>query len=173
MLVACLDKAKADYDKCVDRDKSYDVKGAVAACSAAVAADPKSPSGQAAAKKLYDLQLVSDKIKTEAADKAARDAKIDKDEPLVVAAPSATQVTVADSATAAAVATTPGDVVGQAQALFQSGDLAGARALLEPRVLGTHAKPTLPEGSLLEQICMAQKDRRCLASLKALARKRH
>ena len=166
MLVACLDKAKADYDKCVDRDKSYDVKGAVEACSAAVAADPKSPSGQAAAKKLYDLQLVSDKIKTEAADKAARDAKIDKDEPLVVAAPSASAVAVADSAAAA-----PADVLGQAQALYDSGDLAGARALLEPRVLGAHAKPNYPEGHLLEQICVAQNDRRCLASLKALVRK--
>lgn len=167
MLVACLDKAKADYDKCVDRDKNYDVKGAVEACSAAVAADPKSPSGQAAAKKLYDLQLVSEKIKTETADKAARDAKIDKDEPLVLAAPSASAVTLADSAAAAPA----DDVLGQAQTLYASGDLAGARALLEPRVLGAHAKPTFPEGHLLQQICMAQKDRRCIASLKALVRK--
>ena len=170
MLVGRLDKAKADYDKCVDRDKNYDVKGAVEACSAAVAADPKSPSGQAAAKKLYDLQLMSDKIKTEAADKAARDAKIDKDEPLVVAAPSATAVE--DSTTAQAVAVAP-DPFGQAQVLFRSGNLAGARALLEPLVFGAHAKPTLAEGTLLEQICMAQKDRPCVMSLKALARKLH
>jgi hypothetical protein len=170
LLAGCVDKGKADYDKCVELDKSYDVKGAVAACQAAVAADSNSPSGQAAAKKLLDLQSVEDKLKAEASDKAAREARINKDEP---PQPSAT-VTAAAVAVAQATATAldddapPGVVVEQAQALANAGELANARALLEPRVFGKKAKPTRDELKLLGVICKQQKDGRCL---KALVRK--
>src|SRR5262245_40478392 len=85
LLASCMDKAKADYDRCVERDRNYDVAGAVAACQAAVAADSKSPSGQAAAKKLIDLQTVNDKMKVEHDEKSMREANIKKkEEPLVV-----------------------------------------------------------------------------------------
>lgn len=173
LATACLDKAKPDYDKCVERDHNYDVKGAVAACSAAVAADSKSPAGQAAAKKLFDLQSVDDKLKAEAADKAAREAKIAKDDPDVSPPPTATAAAAATATTVTlTVAPDAGSngVLAQAQALYDSGDKAGARALLESRVLGAHAKPTRAEGLLLGKICFEQHDRECVLILKRKAR---
>ena len=59
---ACADKAKADYDKCVKLEAEYKTVEARDACRAAVKADPKSKSGQAAANKLVTLNLEADKI---------------------------------------------------------------------------------------------------------------
>ncbi|HEX4516911.1 MAG TPA: hypothetical protein VGH87_11475 [Polyangiaceae bacterium] len=148
LLAGCVDKAKADYDRCVERDQGYDVKGAVESCQAAVAADPKSVSGQAAAKKLLDLDRVADKLKTEQQEKLDRDAKIKKDDPPLVIVHSAD--------TAAAAPPTPYE---QAFALNASGDQAGARAILDPRVGA--GKATLDEAKLLRDICKAQQDRKC------------
>lgn len=165
---ACVDKAKADYDRCIDRDRNYDAKGAAAACSAAVAADPNSPSGQAAAKKLQELQSVEDKINAEAADKAARDAKIQKDEVLVVQS-SATVAPMASAppgASAVALAAGGSDTLAQAQALYAAGDLAGARKVLEDKIADGTEKPSKDELKLLGDICKTQKDKRCLSLLK-------
>ena len=167
LLAGCVDKAKADYDRCVDLDRNYDVKGAVAACSAAVAADSKSPSGLAAADKLLQLQRVQDKLKVEADDKAKRDAKIAQEDPI---APSAT-ASVAAVATTQNVVTSPDagseSIVLQAQALLESGDPAGARALLDPVVFGRN-KPPKDAVKLMAGVCKAQKDRKCLAAVKKL-----
>jgi hypothetical protein len=152
LLAGCIDKAKADYDRCVDRDQNYDVKGAVEACQAAVAADSKSVSGQAAAKKLLDLDRVADKLKTEQQEKLDRDAKIKKDDPPLVIVHSA--------ATTAAAPPTPYE---QAFALNASGDQAGARAILDPRIAA--GKGTLDEAKLLREICKAQQDKKCVKLL--------
>ncbi|HEY1954255.1 MAG TPA: hypothetical protein VGH28_01545 [Polyangiaceae bacterium] len=171
LAAACQDKAKADYDRCVDLDKNYDVKGAAAACSAAVAADSKSPSGQAAAKKLLDLQSVSDKLKAENADKAARDAILKKDQPELLPVATATE-TVAPAPTELAADAGADEVVAVAHALYVSGDYAGARKILDPRVLGKGVKGVDPfEANLLADVCTAQQDRKCGAALVALARK--
>jgi hypothetical protein len=155
LLSACLDKAKADYDKCIDRDRNYDVAGAVAACQAAVAADPKSTSGEAAAKKLLDLQTVSDKMKVEREEKSQRETSIKKDDPpLVIVHPTASA---APSSSAAPT------VLSQAQALMAKGDDKGARALIQERALAGDASPE--ELKLLKSICKAQKDKACLAAL--------
>jgi hypothetical protein len=149
-----MDKAKADYDRCVERDQNYDVAGAVTACRAAVAADAKSPSGLAAAKKLLDLDRVNDKLKVEAQEKSQRDAKIKKDdEPLVIVHSAAPTGSVAPPLTPFA----------QASALYASGDKAGARAILEPRLLD--GSGTKEDAKLLHDICKAQKDKACLTAL--------
>jgi hypothetical protein len=148
---ACVDKAKADYDLCVERQKAYDVPGAYSACAAAVAADPKSVSGQAAAKDFENLKTVVDKLQAEKVEKSERDKAITKDEPPPPPRPSAT-------ASAA-----PIPISAQAQALYANGDVVGARALLEPRVL--QKKGALDEANLLKMICKAQKDKQCIATL--------
>ncbi len=157
LLTGCLDKAKADYDKCLDRERNYDVPGAVAACQAAVAADPKSTSGEAAAKKLVDLQTVSAKMKTEADEKSQREASIKKDEPPLVvvhsAAPVASGATLPPGATPYA----------QAQALMAAGDSDGARKIIQPRAWGGTASSD--EMRLLLKICKQQKDKLCLQAL--------
>jgi hypothetical protein len=153
LLAGCMDKAKADYDRCVDRDRNYDVKGAVEACKAAVAADSKSPSGQAAAKKLLDLDRVADKLKTEQQEKTEREATIKKDDPPLV-------VTHVPTATGSAPPPTPYE---QAFALNASGDQAGARAIVEPRVMA--GKGTSDELKLLRDICKAQLDKKCMKAL--------
>jgi len=155
LLAGCIDKAKADYDRCVERDQNYDVKGATESCQAAVAADSKSPSGQAAAKKLLDLERVADKLKVEQQEKSQREATIKKDDPPLV-------VTHVPTATANAVPPTPYE---QAFALNASGDAAGARAILEPRVMG--GKGTQDEAKLMRDICKAQQDKKCLKTLLA------
>lgn len=155
LLVGCMDKAKADYDKCVERDRNYDVAGAVSACQAAVAADPKSASGQAAAKKLLDLQTVNDKLKVEHDEKSAREANIKKEDPPLVVVHSA--------APSATVAPTP---LAQAQALMASGDNEGARAILQERALNGTA--TGDEVKLLQKICKQQKDKVCLTAIAKL-----
>ncbi len=161
LLVGCMDKAKADYDKCVERDRNYDVAGAVSACQAAVAADPKSPSGQAAAKKLLDLQTVNDKLKVEHDEKSAREANIKKEDPPLVVVHSAAPMV--SGAPQQVVASSDGSVLAQAQALMASGDTAGARALLQERALNGTA--TGDEAKLLHKICKQQKDKVCLAAL--------
>jgi hypothetical protein len=156
LFAGCMDKAKADYDRCVERDQNYDVKGAVAACQAAVAADPKSPSGVAAADKLLQLDRVADKLKTEAQEKSDREAKIKKDDPPLV---------IVHSAAPASSNATPPTPYDQAFALNASGDQAGARAILEPRVMG--GKGSTDEAKLMRDICKAQQDKKCLKTLLA------
>jgi hypothetical protein len=167
VLLGCVDKAKPDYDRCVERDQSYDVPGAYSACAAAVAADPKSLSGLAAKKKLDDLQLVVDKLQAERAEKDTRDKAIKRDEPPPPVA------TITTTAVIPPVMVVPfdggvgGPYVVQATALSTSGDQAGARAILEPRVFGT-GKGASDEVILLKNICKAQHDKTCL---KAIAQK--
>ena len=156
LLAGCMDKAKADYDRCVERDQNYDVNGAVTACQAAVAADPKSPSGVAAADKLLQLNRVADKLKTEAQEKSDREAKIKKDDPPLV---------VTHVPTASASNAPPPTPYEQAIALNASGDQAGARAILEPRVMA--GKGTVDEAKLMRDICKAQADKKCLKTLLA------
>lgn len=162
LCVSCLDKAKPDWDRCVERDKAYDTAGAASACAAAVAADPKSASGQLAQKRLGELQLMLDKMKVERDDKTARDEAIKRASEIA----NAPTTTATVAATAAVAQGTPFE---QAQALFNAGDAAGARAILEPRMT---QKPTREEASLLVDVCKAQKDNACLTKLKrgAMAR---
>jgi hypothetical protein len=56
LLFACTDNAQPDYAKCVQLEAAGDLKGAAAACSAAVVVDPRSQSGKAAAEKLKAVQ---------------------------------------------------------------------------------------------------------------------
>jgi hypothetical protein len=164
LVAACVDKAKADYDRCVERQKAYDVAGAYSACAAAVADDPKSVSGLAAAKDLDNMTPVYQKLQNERAERESRDKAITKDEPLPPPRPSATA--------SAAVVVWDGGVGGpffdQANALFASGDLVGARAILEPRVRTQTGASD--EVALLRTICKSQKDKACLT---ALGRKYH
>ena len=163
LLAGCVDKAKADYDHCVERQKAYDVAGAYSACAAAVAADPKTVSGIAAEKDLENLKPVYDKLQAERAERSDRDKAIKRDEPPhVVSAPSASSSAVADANAQQSVAL-------EAQLLYATGDLAGARALLDPRVLEA-PKGAPDEITLLRSICKAQKDKACLT---ALGRKYH
>lgn len=60
--LACADKAKPAYEQCVKLEAEYETVKARDACQAAVKADPKSKSGQAAANKLVELNLEADKI---------------------------------------------------------------------------------------------------------------
>jgi len=156
LVTGCDDKAKADYDRCVERDHNYDVAGAVSACQAAVATDSKSQSGQAAAKKLLELQSVSDKLKAEQAEKIERDKKIKKDDPPLVVMHSAEPVSSVVS---------PGDNTPyvQAQALITSGDNKGAQKLLQERLTSGTASPD--ELKLLQKVCRQLKDKTCLAAI--------
>jgi hypothetical protein len=89
-----------------------------------------------------------------------------------------TQAVPTNTATVTATATQPtatatathtarpsgGNVFPQASALVTSGDPAGARALLEPRVFGSgHA--TTEEVNLLRGICKSQHDKSCTAAI--------
>lgn len=56
LTVSCKDKAEPDYAKCVQADTAGEVQAAWTACNAAVAADPNSTSGKAAATKLAELK---------------------------------------------------------------------------------------------------------------------
>jgi hypothetical protein len=152
LLAGCVDKAKADYDRCVERDQNYDVKGARESCQAAVAADPKSVSGQAAAKKLLDLDRVADKLAIEQKEKSDRDEKIKKAEPPLVIVHSASTVS--------APPPTPLD---QENALMAQGNKDGARQMITERMLTNAA--TKEEAKLLKDICTAQKDKSCLKLL--------
>lgn len=59
--VACTDTAKPLYAECLLAEVNGDVPRAVAACKAAVAVDPSSRSGKAAAEKLTELEVASEK----------------------------------------------------------------------------------------------------------------
>ncbi len=157
-LAACVDKAKPDWDRCMERDQHYDVAGAYSACQAAVAADANGASGQAAAKKLDQLKPVVDRIRAEHELKAARELAIKKSDPTVLAlgVPPAHVRPEWDGG-----ANGPNYVA--AQALADSGDVAGARTLIEARVVTGKAAPD--EIALLKSICKTQKDKHCLASL--------
>lgn len=150
LLAGCMDKAKADYDRCVERDQNYDVKGAREACQAAVAADSKSPSGLAAAKKLLDLDRVADKLAAEQKEKSDREAKIKKDDPPLVIVHSA-----APSSTAP-----PLSPLQQENALLAQGDKDGARTMIGQRMLDGTA--TKDEAKLAKELCTAMKDKQCL-----------
>jgi hypothetical protein len=149
LLAGCMDKAKPDYDRCVERDQNYDVAGAVAACQAAVAADSKSPSGQAAAKKLLDLDRVADKLKTEQAEKLRREATIKKDDPPLVIVHSASTVNVP-----------PPTMIEQENAMVANGNQVGAKTLIMQHI--SDQTSTKEEMKLLKEICTAQKDKACL-----------
>lgn len=160
-LAGCTDKAKAQYDQCVLLEQSYDVKGAAAACSAAVAADPNSTSGQAAAKKLEDLRGVEDKMATEERDKAAREARLQKDEPEALPTPRAT--------VEPARTMTVDEVLEQARTMWESGDTAGAKALLEQTVLPEDGGKASPEVvRAMKKVCARHHDERCMAIVKKL-----
>lgn len=160
-LAACLDKAKPDWDRCMERDQNYDVAGAYSACQAAVAADPNGASGQAAAEKLDQLKPVIDRIRAEHELKAARELAIKKSDPTVLAlgVPPAPVKPEWDGG-----ANGPNYVA--AQALADSGDVAAARSLIEARMVT--GKAANDEIALLKTICKAQKDKRCLTSLSKL-----
>lgn len=68
--MGCADKAQPKYDECVALEGKADLKGAVAACEAAVAASPESKAGKAAADKLTTLKAAIKKQEDEAAAKA-------------------------------------------------------------------------------------------------------
>jgi hypothetical protein len=55
-LLGCADRAEPEYAKCVQSDIAGDVAAAWAACNTAIAADPTSDSGKAAATKLAALK---------------------------------------------------------------------------------------------------------------------
>ena len=151
LLAGCMDKAKADYDRCVERDQNYDVKGARDACQAAVAADSKSPSGQAAAKKLLDLDRVAEKLKAEQQEKLDREAKIKKDDPPLV---------IVHTASASASAAPPPSPIEQERALLAQGDKDGARMMIGQRMLDGTA--TKEEAKLAKELCTSMKDKQCL-----------
>ncbi len=165
LCVSCLDKAKPDWDRCVERDKAYDTAGAASACAAAVAADPKSTSGQLAQKRLVELQLMLDKMKAEHDDKTARDEAIKRASD-VASAPTATAAPTVVATVGASAIVVQGNPLDQAQALFNAGDAAGARAILEPYL---KQKPSREGALLLADICTAQHDNACLAKLKKIA----
>jgi hypothetical protein len=152
LLAGCMDKAKADYDRCVERDQNYDVKGAREACQAAIAADPKSPSGLAAAEKLVQLDRVVDKLAVEQKEKSDRDAKIKKDDPPLVIVHSA-----------AASAAPPPSAIELENALVAQGNKDGARQMIMNHLNDSSA--TKEELKLLKDLCTAQKDKACLKLL--------
>jgi len=151
LLAGCIDKAKADYDRCVERDQNYDVKGAVAACQAAVAADPNSPSGKAAAEKLLQLGRVADKLAAEQKEKSDRDLSIKKDDPPLV---------IVHSAAPTASAAPPMTPLQQENALLAQGDKEGARVMIGQRMLDGLA--TKDEAKLAKELCTSMKDKQCL-----------
>ncbi len=164
LATGCLDKAKADYDRCVERDKNYDVPGAYSACAAAVAADPKSISGQEAQKKLETLGAVVDKLKVERDEKSARDTAIKRDEPPPPIASTSPTAFIPPVVVVPFDGGMGGPYFVQAQTLYLNGDAAGARAIIEPRVFGA-TKGAMDEVKLMKTICVAQKDNACLRSL--------
>ena len=74
LITACTDKAKPDYDNCVQQDVRGDIQVAWAACNAAVAADPGSASGKAAAARLIVMKPVFDQLKADQATAAQQQA---------------------------------------------------------------------------------------------------
>lgn len=72
-LVACADKAKPDFAKCVELEASGKVREAAESCKASIAADPGSASGKAAAEKLKALQPALEQQDAVDAAKAAAD----------------------------------------------------------------------------------------------------
>ncbi len=163
---ACVDKARADWDRCIERDKSYDVPGAYSACAAAAAADPNSSSGQAAKRKLGDLQLMMDKMKAEQADKAARDDAIKKASE--VAATTATAQSTSLTIDPMQTAYDGGVSLDEVRARVAKGDVAGARTLLEARAMTGNA--TSDELSMLITVCKGQRDKACVKKYSAMKR---
>jgi pSer/pThr/pTyr-binding forkhead associated (FHA) protein len=70
----------------------------------------------------------------------------------------------APTATHTATHPSGGSAFSQASALVTSGDNAGARALLEPRVFGA-GKASSDEVSLLKGICRQQRDKNCVTAI--------
>lgn len=71
-VAGCADAAQPKYGECVTAEAQGDVVTAAKACEGAVAVDPNSTSGKAAAEKLAAMQPALTKAKAE---KAERDAK--------------------------------------------------------------------------------------------------
>ncbi len=74
VVAGCGDKAEADFAHCVAADAKADFSTAAKACEAAIAADPNSTSGKAAAAKLKDIQVSVDKANKKATAQAAAEA---------------------------------------------------------------------------------------------------
>lgn len=70
--VACEDKARPEFGKCVAADAKGDVLAAATACEAAVTADATSTSGKEAALKLASMQPAVTKARAEKAEKDAK-----------------------------------------------------------------------------------------------------
>ncbi len=62
MLAGCEDKAKAEYEHCLQLEQANDIEEAWRACSTAEYSDPNSKSGKAAAEKYKQLDPVARKI---------------------------------------------------------------------------------------------------------------
>jgi hypothetical protein len=95
VLIACTDKAKPDYDRCVKEleDQPDHIEQAADMCAAAVAADPGTTSGKAAAARLKDLQVeVAQRAKAKA------DAKVKADAEAAAQAQAAAQAAAAQAA---------------------------------------------------------------------------
>lgn len=76
ILSGCKDKAKDGYERCLEREKSNDMREAYLDCNLAALLDPTSKSGVAAAQKAAQLKPGFDKIMEErnAKDRAAQQA---------------------------------------------------------------------------------------------------
>ena len=78
-LVGCEDKAKPSYAKCVTADSQGNFQHAWDACNEAIAADPTSTSGKAAAAKLAESKYVAWKKSEDDRSTAASAAKAQSD----------------------------------------------------------------------------------------------
>lgn len=77
VLVACNDKATADYEKCVVLESKGKHDEAHAACAAAASADPASKDGLAAAAKMAEIDKKAQEENARAVAAAAASAAID------------------------------------------------------------------------------------------------
>ena len=83
LAAACTDKASADFKRCTDLESRGALPEARAACEAAVAADPTSNDGLAAAAKIAEIdskvQAEKARVEAEAAAHAASETKTQED----------------------------------------------------------------------------------------------
>ncbi len=73
-IIGCKDKAEPAYADCVQLEAKNDVIAVEGACNRAIAADPNSTSGKAAAAKVKELAPAVEKVRAEQA-KAAEEAR--------------------------------------------------------------------------------------------------
>jgi hypothetical protein len=72
VLLGCADRAEPEYAKCVQLEIAGDVAAAWVACNAAIAADPTSDSGKAAATKLTALKPQYEELQKREAEQRAK-----------------------------------------------------------------------------------------------------